>query len=82
MFMPLFHSDNRVERIFLEISNSIHEGSLAITLNLKKLQLVVSRFTALTGLLVRLLCRLNICEVIVFLLVKSLNKLDVLYQLC
>ncbi|VVB02402.1 unnamed protein product [Arabis nemorensis] len=42
-----------VERIFLEISNSIHEGSLAITLNLKKLQLVVSRFTALTGLLIR-----------------------------
>ncbi|EOA26452.1 hypothetical protein CARUB_v10022498mg [Capsella rubella] len=42
-----------VERIFLEISNSIQEGSLAITLNLKKLQLVVSRFTALTGLLIR-----------------------------
>ncbi|EFH57733.1 hypothetical protein ARALYDRAFT_482666 [Arabidopsis lyrata subsp. lyrata] len=33
------------------ISNSIEQGSLAITLNLKKLQLVVSRFTALTGLL-------------------------------
>lgn len=46
---------NRVERIFLEISNSIEQGSLAITLNLKKLQLVVSRFTALTGLLVCLL---------------------------
>jgi callose synthase len=42
-----------VERIFLEISNSIEQGSLAITLNLKKLQLVVSRFTALTGLLIR-----------------------------
>ncbi|XP_010516914.1 PREDICTED: callose synthase 10 [Camelina sativa] len=42
-----------VERIFLEISNSMQEGSLAITLNLKKLQLVVSRFTALTGLLIR-----------------------------
>ncbi|KAL1209899.1 Callose synthase 10 [Cardamine amara subsp. amara] len=42
-----------VERIFLEISNSIQLGSLAITLNLKKLQLVVSRFTALTGLLIR-----------------------------
>ncbi|ESQ52310.1 hypothetical protein EUTSA_v10016126mg [Eutrema salsugineum] len=42
-----------VERVFLEISNSIQEGSLAITLNLKKLQLVVSRFTALTGLLIR-----------------------------
>ncbi|CAN8316738.1 unnamed protein product [Cochlearia groenlandica] len=42
-----------VEKVFLEISNSIQEGSLAITLNLKKLQLVVSRFTALTGLLIR-----------------------------
>ncbi|XP_010545981.1 PREDICTED: callose synthase 10 isoform X2 [Tarenaya hassleriana] len=42
-----------VERIFREISNSIQEGSLVITLNLKKLQLVVSRFTALTGLLIR-----------------------------
>uniref|UniRef100_A0A1J3EUH6 1,3-beta-glucan synthase n=1 Tax=Noccaea caerulescens TaxID=107243 RepID=A0A1J3EUH6_NOCCA len=42
-----------VERVFVEISNSIQEGSLAITLNLKKLQLVVSRFTALTGLLIR-----------------------------
>ncbi|XP_048610550.1 callose synthase 10 isoform X2 [Brassica napus] len=42
-----------VERVFMEISNSIQEGSLAITLNLKKLQLVVSRFTALTGLLIR-----------------------------
>lgn len=51
--MPHFHTGNRVERVFMEISNSIHEGSLAITLNLKKLQLVVSRFTALTGLLVR-----------------------------
>lgn len=52
-FMPPFHTGNRVERVFMEISNSIQEGSLAITLNLKKLQLVVSRFTALTGLLVR-----------------------------
>jgi callose synthase len=50
-----------VERIFLEISNSIEQGSLAITLNLKKLQLVVSRFTALTGLLVRLLKSATSC---------------------
>lgn len=63
-----------MERIFLEISNSIQEGSLAITLNLKKLQLVVSRFTALTGLLVRLLW-LN--STIFFFLVEGLYKLDV-----
>lgn len=43
---------NRVERIFREINNSILEGSLVITLSLQKLPLVVSRFTALTGLLV------------------------------
>ncbi|XP_048137131.1 callose synthase 10 isoform X2 [Rhodamnia argentea] len=42
-----------VERIFREINNSIMEGSLVITLYLKKLPLVVSRFTALTGLLTR-----------------------------
>lgn len=42
-----------VERIFREINNSIAEGSLVITLSLKKLPLVVSRFTALTGLLIR-----------------------------
>ncbi|KAF8021555.1 hypothetical protein BT93_G1872 [Corymbia citriodora subsp. variegata] len=42
-----------VERIFREINNSISEGSLVITLSLKKLPLVVSRFTALTGLLTR-----------------------------
>lgn len=63
-----------MERIFLEISNSIQEGSLAITLNLKKLQLVVSRFTALTGLLVRFLC-LNATKF--FFLVEGLYKLDV-----
>ncbi|PON45648.1 Glycosyl transferase [Parasponia andersonii] len=42
-----------VERIYREINNSILEGSLVITLNLKKLPLVLSRFTALTGLLLR-----------------------------
>ncbi|CAN1777271.1 Callose synthase 10 [Linum perenne] len=42
-----------VERIFREINNSILEGSLVITLSLKKLPLVLSRFTALTGLLIR-----------------------------
>ncbi|KAK9726727.1 hypothetical protein RND81_05G233500 [Saponaria officinalis] len=42
-----------VERIYREISNSIMEGSLNLTLSLKKLPLVQSRFTALTGLLTR-----------------------------
>ena len=42
----------RVERIFREINNTIQEGSLVITLNLRKLPVVLSRFTALTGLLV------------------------------
>ncbi|KAL8042528.1 hypothetical protein ABFX02_09G057600 [Erythranthe guttata] len=42
-----------VERIFREINNSISEGSLVITLHLKKLPVVLSRFTALTGLLIR-----------------------------
>ncbi|XP_076901976.1 callose synthase 10-like [Bidens hawaiensis] len=41
-----------VERIFREIKNSIEENSLVMTLNLKKLNLVLSRFTALTGLLI------------------------------
>ncbi|KAJ7956112.1 Callose synthase-like protein [Quillaja saponaria] len=41
------------ERIFREINNSMLEGSLVITLSLKKLPLVLSRFTALTGLLIR-----------------------------
>lgn len=40
-----------VERIFREINSSISEGSLVITLSLKKLPVVLSRFTALTGLL-------------------------------
>ncbi|CAO2824721.1 unnamed protein product [Amaranthus hypochondriacus] len=42
-----------VERIYREINNSINEGSLVITLSLKKIPLVQSRFTALTGLLIR-----------------------------
>ncbi|XP_073272361.1 callose synthase 10-like [Primulina huaijiensis] len=42
-----------VERIFREINSSISEGSLVITLFLQKLPLVLSRFTALTGLLMR-----------------------------
>ncbi|XP_061360871.1 callose synthase 10 [Gastrolobium bilobum] len=42
-----------VERIFREINNSIEEGSLVLTLSLKKLPLVLSRLTALTGLLIR-----------------------------
>ncbi|XP_038685506.1 callose synthase 10 isoform X2 [Tripterygium wilfordii] len=42
-----------VERIFREINNSILEGSLVITLSLKKLPTVLSRFTALTGLMIR-----------------------------
>ncbi|TYJ98465.1 callose synthase 10 [Cucumis melo var. makuwa] len=44
-----------VERIFREITNSISEGSLVITLNLKKIPIVLQKFTALTGLLVRVL---------------------------
>ncbi|KAK9734060.1 hypothetical protein RND81_04G111900 [Saponaria officinalis] len=42
-----------VERIYREINNSIMEGSLHLTLTLKKIPLVQSRFTALTGLLTR-----------------------------
>ncbi|XP_075514445.1 callose synthase 10-like isoform X2 [Primulina tabacum] len=42
-----------VERIFREINSSISEGSLVITLFLQKLPVVLSRFTALTGLLTR-----------------------------
>ena len=48
--LPIFF--DRVERIFREINNSIIEGSLVITLSLKKLPVVLSRLTALTGLLV------------------------------
>jgi len=43
---------DRVERIFREINNSIVEGSLVLTLSLKKLPVVLSRLTALSGLLV------------------------------
>lgn len=42
-----------VERIFREVNSSIQEGSLVIILHLKKLPVVLSRFTALTGLLIR-----------------------------
>lgn len=42
-----------VDRIFREIKGSISESSLVMTLCLKKLPLVLSRFTALTGLLTR-----------------------------
>lgn len=42
----------RVERLFREINNSISDGSLFVTINPKKLKSVLSRFTALTGLLV------------------------------
>ncbi|KAF7135954.1 hypothetical protein RHSIM_Rhsim08G0183600 [Rhododendron simsii] len=54
-----------VERIFREINSSILEGSLVITLVLKKLPLVLSRFTALTGLLIVYLSCCWICPVIV-----------------
>ncbi|KAK9926738.1 hypothetical protein M0R45_023951 [Rubus argutus] len=40
-----------VERIYREINNSIMEGSLVVTLSLKKLPLVLQRLTALTGLI-------------------------------
>ncbi|KAA8540725.1 hypothetical protein F0562_024356 [Nyssa sinensis] len=42
-----------VEKIFREINRSMDEGSLLVTISLKKLQLVLQRFTALTGLLIR-----------------------------
>ncbi|KAI4303806.1 hypothetical protein MLD38_039399 [Melastoma candidum] len=42
-----------VERIFREVNNSIGEGSLVVTVSLQKLLVVVTRFTALTGLLIR-----------------------------
>ncbi|KAI3727018.1 hypothetical protein L1987_66825 [Smallanthus sonchifolius] len=41
-----------VERIFREINESIMQNSLVMTLDLKKLPLVLSRFNALTGLLI------------------------------
>ncbi|KAK3005726.1 hypothetical protein RJ639_016711 [Escallonia herrerae] len=42
-----------VERIFREINSSMLDGSLVITLSLKKLPVVLQKFTALTGLLIR-----------------------------
>ncbi|XP_058086685.1 callose synthase 10 isoform X2 [Magnolia sinica] len=42
-----------VERLFREVNESVMEGSILVTLTLKKLPLVLSRFTALSGLLVR-----------------------------
>ena len=55
---------DRVERIYREINNSILEGSLVVTLDLKKLTLVLSRFTALTGLLVYVL--LTVCALMFY----------------
>ncbi|KAG9156679.1 hypothetical protein Leryth_006646 [Lithospermum erythrorhizon] len=43
----------RIDRIFREINSSILEGSLILTLSLEKLPSVLSRFTALTGLLIQ-----------------------------
>ncbi|KAF5206729.1 Callose synthase [Thalictrum thalictroides] len=42
-----------VERIYREINNSVLEASVLLTLTLTKLPLVLSRITALTGLLTR-----------------------------
>uniref|UniRef100_A0A0E0DVP2 1,3-beta-glucan synthase n=1 Tax=Oryza meridionalis TaxID=40149 RepID=A0A0E0DVP2_9ORYZ len=42
-----------VERLFRDLNESIAQGSLLVTINLKKLQLVQSRLTGLTGLLIR-----------------------------
>ncbi|XP_021307423.1 callose synthase 10 [Sorghum bicolor] len=42
-----------VERLFRDLNDSIAQGSLLVTINLKKLQLVQSRLTGLTGLLIR-----------------------------
>ncbi|CAA6653832.1 unnamed protein product [Spirodela intermedia] len=42
-----------VERLFRELNSSIAEGSLVVTVNLKKLQALLSRLIGLTGLLVR-----------------------------
>lgn len=53
-FGLLFTNFGRVERIFREINNSMSEGSLVVTVLLEKLTVVVTRFTALTGLLVYL----------------------------
>ncbi|WVZ58008.1 hypothetical protein U9M48_008324 [Paspalum notatum var. saurae] len=42
-----------VERLFRELNDSMAQGSLLVTIGLKKLQLVQSRLTGLTGLLIR-----------------------------
>ncbi|KAJ3672614.1 hypothetical protein LUZ60_007335 [Juncus effusus] len=42
-----------VERIFREINQSVYDGSLFATVTLKKLQFVLTRLTALSGLLTR-----------------------------
>ncbi|TVU09023.1 hypothetical protein EJB05_42462 [Eragrostis curvula] len=42
-----------VERLFRDLNDSIAQNSLLVTINLKKLQLVQSRLTGLTGLLIR-----------------------------
>ncbi|VAH99522.1 unnamed protein product [Triticum turgidum subsp. durum] len=42
-----------VERLFQNLNDSIRDDSLLVTINLKKLQLVQSRLTGLTGLLIR-----------------------------
>ncbi|XP_078444435.1 glucan synthase-like 8 [Wolffia australiana] len=42
-----------VEKLFRELNSSISEDSLVVTINLKKLQALLSRTLALTGLLVR-----------------------------
>jgi callose synthase len=43
---------NRVERLFRDLSDNMTQGSLLVTINLRKLQLVLTRLTGLTGLLV------------------------------
>ncbi|CAD5193134.1 callose synthase 10-like [Musa acuminata AAA Group] len=42
-----------VEKLFQELNNSISVDSLVVTITLKKLQLVLTRFSALAGLLIR-----------------------------
>lgn len=41
-----------VERIFSDITNSLHRGTILVDFQLSKLNLVLSRVTALTGLLI------------------------------
>lgn len=65
--MPMVFCD-RVERIFREVNTSISEDSLVITLSLKKLPVVLSRFTALTGLLVIVILSTNEFKLLKFIL--------------